>query len=94
MSRPKPTIALTDQTRREILEVCPCQSVYAVYYRDYPIKIRKRRVDAFSPNQKYSKTSFPEPGHAVALAKKLNQRFCTQDFSVRELRIGRVVPLI
>ena len=94
MSRPKPTIILQDYQRDLCIEICDCDGVYAVFYRGKPVKLRKHRPKDQYGGFKYGKTSFPEPGHAVALAQRLNAKFCTQDFTVVELRIGRVIPLI
>lgn len=92
MSRNKPTVMLTDYAKNVVFEVCDAQAVYAVFYKDRPIKLRKLKNDGFS-TFKYAKTSFPEPGHAIALAQRLNRRFNTSDFTVRELRIGRVLTV-
>ena len=92
MSRNKPTVLLTDYAKNITFEVCDAQAVYAVFYKDRPIKLRKLKNDGFS-TFKYAKTSFPEPGHAIALAQRLNRRFKTSEFTVRELRIGRVLTV-
>lgn len=92
MSRPQPTVILSDYAKDIAFEVCDAQAVYAVFYRDRPIKIRKIKKDGYS-TFKYAKTSFPEPGHAIALAQRLNRKFNTSDFTVRELRIGRVLTV-
>lgn len=94
MSRPKPQVILQDYQRDLVLEVCACDGVYAVFYRGKPIKIRKHRPSNPYSGFKYGKSSFPEPGHAIALAQRLNAKFKTQDFTVVELRIGRAIPLV
>jgi hypothetical protein len=43
------------------------------------------------PGPKYKKVSFSNPGHAHNLAKKLNDMFKCQDFSVYKLTDGEVV---
>lgn len=93
MSRPPPRVILRDDRDRHAVEVCTATATYAVYYQDEPIKIRTHGADNYS-GYKYKKVSFPEPGHAVALAKRLNRRFNTLDFTVRELRPVREIPLM
>jgi len=43
------------------------------------------------PGPKYKKTSFSNPGHAHNLAKKLNDLFDTDEFSVKRLTSGETV---
>jgi hypothetical protein len=89
MARSKPSIILQDRQQSKTLDVCAAQAVYAVYYRGRPIKLRTSHNDLYD-GFKYLKTCFPESGHAISLARKLNQRFNTQDFAVCELRVGRM----
>jgi hypothetical protein len=93
MSRPKPTIIASLQLGSTTTEVCAAAAVYAVYYQGKPVKVRTHGDDMMN-GFKYAKSSFPEPGHAVRLAQKLNRELNTTDFSVVELKIGRVIPLI
>lgn len=93
MSRPKPQVILQDYQGNTCLEVCACEAVYGVYYRGSPIKIRKHNPQDPYGGFKYGKSSFPEPGHAIALAQRLNQQFSTEDFTVMEFRSGRVIAV-
>ena len=43
------------------------------------------------PGPKYKKVSFSNPGHAHNLAKKLNDLFNCEDFSVVKLTAGETV---
>ena len=93
MSRPKPAVLLEhiDDNMRAY-QVCEADAIYAVCYKRRPIKIKtKANVEIEYPGPKYSKTSFPEPGHAFNLAERLNQRFATADFSVVMMTAGRTV---
>jgi hypothetical protein len=92
MARPKPTVITSYPERDRTIEICDCQAVYAVFYQGRPIKIRIRQQDMYD-GFKYKKTSFPEAGHAVRLAQQLNQRFGTRDYSVVELKSGRILEV-
>jgi hypothetical protein len=63
-----------------------------VYYRGSPIKIRSRQREIYD-GYKYSKSSFPEPGHAIRLARRLNQEFNTEDYTVVVLTQGRTIAV-
>lgn len=93
MSRPKPTILLeeiSDDVRA--YQVCEADAVYAVCYLGKPIKIRTyQNIEVEYPGPKYAKTSFPTSGHAFRLAKRLNEKFSCEDFSVVVLVPGRVI---
>jgi hypothetical protein len=43
------------------------------------------------PGPKYRKVSFSNPGHAISLAKKLNNQFRTTLFTVVLLNQGSVI---
>lgn len=87
MSRPKPTILLSapiDSVHsiysQEILQA---KTIYAVFYEDKPINLR-RRCTAADLFIKYKRTSFSNPGHAYLLQNKLNKIFNTDKFTVRK----------
>jgi len=93
MSRPKPTVLLehiSDDMRA--YQVCEADAIYAVCYQGRPIKIiTNANIETNYPGPKYSKTSFPTPGHAFNLAERLNQKFDTSDFTVVIMTIGRTL---
>jgi hypothetical protein len=93
MSRPKPNILLSEfDNEGRGIEVCSADAVYAVCYQDRPINIKSHQNrDAGYPPPKYVKTSFVNSAHAFNLAERLNQRFNTQDFSVKILDSGRTL---
>lgn len=93
MSRPQPTHICSHQDGNIIVEVCESSAVYAVMYQGRPIKLRKHDPAKLYQGIKYGKTSFPEPGHAVALASRLNTTYNTTDFTVSQMLPGRTINL-
>jgi hypothetical protein len=93
MSRPKPTILLSEfDNEGRGIEVCEADAVYAVCYRNRPITIRTHQnIEIGYPGPKYKKTNFGNPGHAFNLAEELNHRFKTTDFSVIMMTAGRTI---
>ena len=89
MSRPQPTIIASHMTGTICYEVCEADAVYAVLYRGKPIKVRTYNQDNLYLGYKYGKSMFPEPGHAVRLARKLNQAHDTEEFTVAVMTTGR-----
>jgi len=92
LSRPKPTIIATANRGHKELQVCNAAAIYAVFCQGQPIKLRTRQTDIYD-GYKYLKTSFPEAGHAIRLARKLNQEFNTTDYTVVILTSGRTVEV-
>ena len=96
MSRPIPNVLLrdVDDTGRA-LEVCDADGLYAVLYKGRPIKVRAlQNIEVSFLGPKYSKTAFPEPGHAFNLADKLNKKFNTTDFTVAIMSVSRTIKEI
>lgn len=93
MSRPKPTILLSNVNPRtyKAEEVLSADAIYAVFYQDKPINLRTLNSLVSYPGPKYKKVSFSNPGHAFNLADRLNKMFKTTDFSVVELKQGRKI---
>ena len=91
MARPKPTQICSHSDNDLIVEVCEADAVYAVLYQGRPIKIRKHNPDKQFQGIKYSKTTFPEPGHAIALARRLNATYGGSDFTVAVMTVGRTI---
>jgi hypothetical protein len=74
-----------------MIEVCEADAVYAVLYEGRPIKLRSHCPTARYQGYKYAKSMFPEPGHAINLAQKLNQKHNTDAFSVGIMTVKRVL---
>jgi hypothetical protein len=92
MSRPKPQILLEKQNNiYQSDQVLASDGIWAVFYQNRPINLRHLNTLISYPGPKYRKVSFSNPGHAKNLARKLNQHFGTQDFSVVFLNQGQQV---
>ena len=90
MSRPKPTVILTNANKESYKqdEVLASQGIWAVFYDGKPINLKTSSIVSNYPGPKYKKVSFSNPGHAENLAKKLNPQFKTDKFDVYLLKSG------
>ena len=90
MSRPKPQILVeqTDKQTYKTQQILAADGVWAVFYENKPINIKTHNLLVQYPGPKYKKVSFSNPGHAINLARKLNERFAIQDFTVVLLNQG------
>jgi hypothetical protein len=95
MSRPKPNVLLehVDKKTYRAEQVLHADAIWAVFYKDKPFNLKSSNMLTSYPGPKYKKVSFSNPGHAINLAKKLNDLFSCNDFEVRMLTMGEVVPL-
>ena len=93
MSRPKPTVLveITDKETYKTEQVLASDGIWAIYYQDRPINLKTSNYLVQYPGPKYKKVSFSNPGHAINLAKKLNEQFKTDEFSVVLLNKGEIV---
>ena len=93
MSRPKPTVILehinNDNYKSD--QVLEAEAIWAVFYQKKPFNLKSANMLTNYPGPKYKKVSFSNPGHAHNLAKKLNDMFSSEDFSVYKLTDGEVV---
>ena len=93
MSRPKPNVLLehinTKTYRAE--QVLEAEAIWAVFYKNQAFNLKSFNVLTNYPGPKYKKTSFSNPGHAHNLAKKMNDVFNSEDFSVVKLTTGKPV---
>ena len=95
MSRPKPNVLLEhiDKKTYKSEQVLQAEAIWAVFYNDMPFNLKSANMLTNYPGPKYKKVSFSNPGHAINLAKKLNDMFNCNDFSVVRLTQGETVPL-
>lgn len=93
MSRPKPTVLLehVNKENYKVDQILDSEAIWAVFYKDQPFNLKSGSLLANYPGPKYKKTSFSNPGHALNLAKKLNQLFKSKDFSVYKLSQGEKI---
>ena len=95
MSRPKPKVLveLTNKSSYKTEQVLASEGIWAVFFDNAPINLKTSNFLVQYPGPKYKKVSFSNPGHAINLAKKLNQQFKTDKFSVVLLKSGdRIYP--
>ena len=93
MSRPKPTVLLEyiDKKTYRAEQVLDADAIWAVFYNGKPFNLKSSNSITNYPGPKYKKVSFSNPGHAHNLAKKLNEMFNTDEFSVYMLDNGIAV---
>ena len=90
MARPKPYIILEniDRITHKTDQILKADAIWAVYYKNDAFNLRTKSNHALP---KYKKTSFSNKGHAINLAKKLNEQFDCNDFQVYKLTNGTIV---
>jgi hypothetical protein len=93
MSRPKPKILadITDKKTYRSEQVLAAEGIWAVFYDSKPINLKTANLLVQYPGPKYKKVSFSNSGHAINLARKLNQQFRTDKFTVVLLTQGQTV---
>lgn len=93
MSRPKPSIILEhiNSSSYKCEQVLNAEAIWAVFYKGKPFNLKSSNSLTSYPGPKYKKTSFSNPGHALNLAKKLNQMFRSNDFKVYKLTSGEEI---
>ena len=93
MSRPKPTVVLEHVNKKTYKseQVLDAEAIWAVFFKDKPFNLKSSNVLTNYPEPKYKKVSFSNPGHAHNLAKKLNDLFNCEDFTVVKLTAGETV---
>ena len=93
MSRPKPQVLmeLTNKTTYKTEQVLASEGIWAVFFDGQPINLKTSNLLTQYPGPKYKKVSFSNPGHARNLARKLNQQFRTDKFTVVLLTQGQQV---
>jgi len=93
MSRPKPKVKLEfiNKVTYKCEQVLDADAIWAVFYQDKPFNLKSSNSLTSYPGPKYKKTSFSNPGHAHNLAKKLNEMFNTDEFSVYKLTDGEKI---
>jgi hypothetical protein len=95
MSRPKPNVLLehVDKKTYRSDQVLKAEAIWAVFFKGEPFNLKSANILTNYPGPKYKKVSFSNPGHAINLAKKLNDMFNCNDFEVIKLNQGESIPL-
>ena len=95
MSRPKPTVLLEhiDKKTYRAEQVLDAEAIWAVFYNGKPFNLKSLNSITNYPGPKYKKVSFSNPGHAINLAKKLNDMFSCTEFTVVKLSSGETVNI-
>lgn len=93
MSRPKPKVLLEHINKKTYKseQILEADAIWAVFYKNEPFNLKSFNSLTGYPGPKYKKVSFSNPGHAINLAKKLNQMFNTEDFQVVKLTAGEIL---
>jgi hypothetical protein len=93
MSRPKPKVLLENINKRtyKAEQILEAEAIWAVFYKNEPFNLKSFNSLTSYPGPKYKKVSFSNPGHAINLAKKLNQTFGCNDFQVVVLTQGTIL---
>ena len=93
MSRPKPNVLLekVDRTSYKADQVLASEGIWSVFYQGSPINLKSQNILTNYPGPKYKKVSFSNPGHAINLCKKLNQKFQSKGFTVVLLNSGKTI---
>ena len=81
----------TDRQTYKSDQVLNSEGIWAVFYDNRPINLRTTNNLTQIPGPKYKKSAFSNPGHAINLCKKLNQKFKTDKFSVVLLTQGQSI---
>jgi hypothetical protein len=93
MSRPKPKVLLEHVNKKTYKseQILEAEAIWAVFYKGEPFNLKSANSLTSYPGPKYKKVSFSNPGHAINLAKKLNQVFNCQEFEVVKLTAGEIL---
>lgn len=93
MSRPKPKVLLEhiDKKTYRTEQILDAEAIWAVFYQGKPFNLKSANMLTNYPGPKYKKVSFSNPGHALNLAKKLNELFKCEDFEVFKLSSGEKI---
>jgi hypothetical protein len=86
MARPSAEVLNSIQVTEEFgIDILTAQSLWVILYRDLPFSIRYRYWGTNGEFPKYIRTVFPHKSSAENLAKKLNERFITDEFVVTKI---------
>lgn len=84
-------VEVTNKSTYKTEQVLAAEGIWAVFFDGQPINLKTANMLVQYPGPKYKKVSFSNQGHAINLAKKLNQQFKTDKFSVVLLKQGEQI---
>lgn len=83
MARPKPNVLLEHTDKNFFTEhILEADVIYVVFYDNKPFNLKSFNSLVDIPGAKYKKTSFTNQAHCVNLARRLNAKFKTENFTV------------
>ena len=86
MARPKPKILLTVELNDESTwDITHSDHQYVITYKDQPCGVRQHIHTLTTNGFKYQKLSYTNHGNALAQARRLNNKFNTEDFAVKTI---------
>ena len=93
MSRPKPEVLLEHLNKENFKseQILASEAIWAVFYKGNPFNLKSTNGLTNYPGPKYKKVSFSNKGHAINLAKKLNELFNCDDFTVVKMTQGKQI---
>lgn len=88
MSRKKPNVLVesVDYNTGKATQVLEAEVIYVVVYHNKPFNLKLVNTMFDYPGPKYKKTTFASEAHARNLAKKLNEMYHCNDFTVVEFQ--------
>lgn len=86
MSRKKPTVLLesVDNHTGKSTQILQTDTLHIVLYQGKPFNLKLVNTMYDYPGPKYKKTAFASPAHANNLAKKMNDLYGSDEFTVVE----------
>ena len=97
MSRPKAKVLLSikDAQSESTKEILEAEDLFAVFYNGSPVVYRETshfvNVNAKQPNSRYKRFCYPHKVSALNMARKLNELYKTDQFSVYRLAYAEEV---
>jgi hypothetical protein len=93
MPRPRPCVLTesVNKTTYQSQQILSSQGIWAVFYEGQPINIKSQNLLVNYPGPRYKKSAFSNPGHAIGLARRLNDLHRTDKFSVVLMNQGQQV---
>ena len=89
MARPGPEIYLECQDSSSTERIVSGEGFWLVVWRELPINIIHESWPGLRPNRKYIRTGFANRAHADNLARRLNKRYMTDEFTVKAIEFDK-----